>query len=309
MLQVSDRGIPGGIEMRPAADRRLDPMTGGFVASLVLHGLVMLLVVFGLPWLTQMPPPVQQVVIPVNLVALGDKTASPPSPTVAPLPQEKAREVSKTAPPEAAPVAQTPPPPAVRHKAEDRSTPDQLTATEPAQQPQISKQVKGPKLAAQPTAKLPQQRSPAQDLASRLKQLAQLKQPPAPVPPNPRQQDGAGSSNLTATAADTARAHDATYSVRDFIRAQVERRWNPDRNAVKAGNWRVSIHIVLDPDGSVSRAEIVNERRYRSNSAYFDFALSARNAVLLSSPLAVPPGGYEIAKDIVVDFDPKQVLQ
>jgi hypothetical protein len=31
--------------------------------------------------------------------------------------------------------------------------------------------------------------------------------------------------------------------------------------------------------------------------------------VLLSSPLALPPGAYSIAKDIVVDFDPKQVLQ
>jgi outer membrane biosynthesis protein TonB len=284
-------------------------MTGGFVASLVLHGLVMLLVIFGLPWLTQMPPPAEQVVIPVNLVVLGEKTASPPSPTVAPLPQEKAREVSKTAPPEAVPVAQTPPPPAVQHKAEDRSAPDRLTATKPEQEPTISKPPKEPQVAARPASKLPRQPSPADSLSLRLKQLAQLKQPPAPVPPNPRQQDGTGASNLTATSANAARARDATYSVKDFIRAQVERRWNPDRKAVKVGNWTVAIHIVLDPDGSVSRAEIVDERRYRTNSAYLDFALSARNAVLLSSPLAVPPGAYDIAKDIVVDFDPRQVLQ
>jgi hypothetical protein len=97
--------------------------------------------------------------------------------------------------------------------------------------------------------------------------------------------------------------------VKDFIRAQVERRWNPDRKGVKVGNWMVAIHILLDRDGTVTGADIVDEARYRSDKAYLDFALSARNAVLLSSPLSLPPGAYDIAKDIVVDFDPKRVLQ
>jgi outer membrane biosynthesis protein TonB len=309
MLQLSDSDLPSRIETLPAADPRTDQMTGGVIASSVLHALAILLVIFGLPWLTHAPPPLEQLVIPVDLVVLGDKTASPPAPAVAPLPQERAMEISKEAHMEAVPVPQTPPPPPVQRRAEDRSAPEPLTATKPEEKPTIAKPLKQPQVAARPATKQPRQPSPADSLSLRLKQLAQLKQPAPPVPPNPRQQDGTGASNLTATSANAAVARDATYSVKDFIRAQVERRWHPDRRTVKVGNWTVAIHIELDPDGSVSRADIVDEPRYRTNSAYLDFALSARNAVLLSSPLVVPPGAYEIAKDIVVDFDPKQVLQ
>jgi hypothetical protein len=169
--------------------------------------------------------------------------------------------------------------------------------------------VQGPKDATQPTTKLPRPQVPADDLTQRLKQLAQLKQPAPPVPANPRQQDGAGASNVTAAAADAARARDATYGVKDFIRAQVERRWNPNRQAIKGRNWTVAIHILIARDGTVNQAEIVDEVRYRPDHAYFEFALSARNAVLLSSPLSLPPGAYEIAKDIVIDFNAKQLSQ
>jgi len=150
---------------------------------------------------------------------------------------------------------------------------------------------------------------PADDLAARLERLARLRQPAPPMPPNPRRQDGSGASNLTASSADAARARDAAYAVKDFIRAQVERRWNLNVTAPKGGDWVVAIHILLRPDGRVSRAEIVDTPRYRSDDAYRDFALSARNAVLLSSPLTVPAGEYDIAKDIVLDFRSKQVLQ
>jgi len=284
-------------------------MTDGFIASVVLHALVVFLLVFGLPWLTRAPPPAKQVlIIPVDVIMFGAKTAAPSPAPMAMLPQERAREVSKVVHTEAVPVEQEPPPQAAQHRAEDQAPPDPLAASTPEQTPKVSKRLKEPKVAALPATKLPRQQAPADDLSARLKQLAQLKQPPAPVPPNPRQQDGSGSSNVTTTSADAARARDASYSVKDFIRAQVERRWHPDRKSI-AGNWTVAIHIVLDPDGTVSRADIVNEARYRSDKAYMDFARSARNAVRLSSPLALPPGSYEIARDIVVDFDPKQVLQ
>ncbi len=54
---------------------------------------------------------------------------------------------------------------------------------------------------------------------------------------------------------------------------------------------------------------MVETLRYRSDPAYRDFALSARNAVLLSSPLALPDGAYDVARDLVVEFDARQVLR
>ena len=96
-------------------------------------------------------------------------------------------------------------------------------------------------------------------------------------------------------------------AVKDFIRAQVERRWNLNESAATAHNWTVSIRIALDHNGRVLTAEIVDDPRFRDNDAYRDFAHSARNAVLLSSPLLLPDSAYDLAKDIVVDFDPRQV--
>jgi hypothetical protein len=285
-----------------------DRMKAGLIGSSVMHVLGVLVLVFGLPWLAQAPLQVAPIV-PVTLVQLGDKTASPPSPTIASVPQQMATEVSKSAPAEAVPVAQTPPPLAAPRKAEERSAPEILAAMKSERKQEIPRPVKGPQPDATPAAKLLRQPSPDDDLSVQLKRLAQLRQPAPPTPSNPRQQEGSGFSNLTATSANAAPSPDATYSVKDFIRAQVERRWNVDAKTITSGDWVVDIHIVLNADGKVTLAEIVDNPRYHTDSAYRDFAFSARNAVLLSSPLILPPDQYDIAKDIIVDFNSKQVFQ
>jgi len=291
----------------PTDRKNTDRMMGGLIGSSALHFLVLLLV-FGLPWLMQGHSQTVQIV-PVNLVQLSKKTASPSSPEMAPLPQEKAKEVSNSETAEAVPVAQTPPPPATQQRAVEKSSPELLTTVKPDQKPETPKPVKAPKPDVSPAAEARRKPLPTDDLNVRLKLLAQLRQPPPPIPSKLRPQEGSGSSNLTATSADVAQARDATYGVKDFIRAQVERRWNLDGNVPKGGGWLVAIHIVLSPDGKVRQADIVDSPRYHTDSAYREFALSARNAVLLSSPLTVPPGEYDIAKDIVIDFNSKQVLQ
>jgi outer membrane biosynthesis protein TonB len=308
MLLMSHSDIETGTAAIPRDGTRIDRMPGGLIASSVLHLFALALLLFGLPWLMQVPPEIAQI-MPINLVQLGEKTASPSSPELAPLPQEKAREVSESDPAEAVPIAQTPPPQAPQHRAEESVAPNPPAVTQPERKPELERPVKGPKPNLRSAAPPKPQPSPADDLSARLKQMAQLRQPLPPLLPNPRQEEGSGPSNRTATSTDAARTRDASYSVKDFIRAQVERRWNLDRSTLKGRDWVVAIHIVLGPDGSVKRAEIVDNQRYLADSAYRDFALGARNAVLLSSPLNLPPGAYDIAKDIVVGFDSKQVLQ
>ena len=299
--------MPSSAVRFPTTDLRMNRMRGGLIGSLALHLLVILTLVFALPWLMRVPPPQPiEKIVAINLVRLGDKTAAPSSAERAPLPQEKAKEVAKSEPADAVPVVQTPPPQAAPRQAEEKSAPDMPIAAKPEQKPEIPKPVKASKPDRQLAAKQ-RQPSPADDLSARLDALARLRQPPPPVPPNPRQQDGSGSSNVTAASA--ARAQDATYSLKDFIRAQVERRWNLSVKTTKGDAWVVAIHIMLSPNGNISLAEIVDSPRYRSDSAYRDFALSARNAVLLSSPLTVPPGEYDIAKDIIIDFNSMQVLK
>ena len=300
---MADSGIEIGVA-RPSIDvRRANRMRGGAIASSALHVSVVLLLVVGAPLLTWSPPRVAQVV-PINLVLLGEQTAAPASPSVAPAPQQDAPVVSTSKPVAVVPVAQTPPPQTAQHPAAQSSAAEPAAVVRLERKPRDPRPAPGPKRDALSVAKSPQPPSPADDLSARLKQFAQLRQPEPSAP-----RVASGVSNLTATSVAAATAHDASYGVKDFIRAQVERHWNPNRNTPIRDDWVVAIHIVLTLDGSVSLAEIVDNPRYSGDRAYRDFALSARNAVFMASPLSLPPHGYAIAKGIVLDFHARQVSQ
>jgi hypothetical protein len=95
----------------------------------------------------------------------------------------------------------------------------------------------------------------------------------------------------------------------DAIREQVERRWEFDVASLGAADLVVAIRIGLDLDGKVSRADIVDDPRYRGDSRYAALAGSVRNAVLLSSPLQLPPELVAAFRDVTVRFSPKDVLR
>jgi len=283
------------------------PAGRAILGSTVLHVLAIVLLVVGTLAESGPAPPIERIV-PVDLVRLADKTTSAASSVVASVPQEKAREVAPPKPALAVPVPAAPPPPTIQRRTAETSPPQVLQSSKPRPDLSIPKSLayeRSDKSSSSPTPrKTP---SPSDELSDKLRSLARLRQPEAPVPPDPRQQDGVGASNAIVSNPGAARGADAAYALKDFIRAQVERRWNVDRSEIKSENWAVSIHILIDANGQVTRAQVINDPRYSGDPAYEDFALSARNAVLLSSPLVIPPGLYDIAKDIVIDFDSKLV--
>ena len=67
----------------------------------------------------------------------------------------------------------------------------------------------------------------------------------------------------------------------------------------------VPIHVEITEDGVVTKAEIVDNAR-SVDPVYRAIAASARNAVLLASPLALPPGHYRGTLDLVFDLQPKR---
>jgi outer membrane biosynthesis protein TonB len=287
------------------ASRYRTRMGTGFIGSLALHGLVLVLV--ALSWEAPVPPHGIKVVA-VNLVRLSDQTTSPPSPQTAPIPQDKAMTVPLSEPAQVvlAPIVEPQPQPV---------TPIQPAAPQSEASQKPKQKTNNPSTAvtsaSHPTTTTARAHrlSPNEQLAARLKLLAGLRQTVTPRSNNAREQDGNGISNMTAANADTVPGRYATYAVRDLIRAQVERRWNLDRTQLGARDWIVAIRITFSPDGTVRRANIVGNERLRSDSAYHDFALSARNAVLLSSPLTLPRGAYGFTTDVVVDFASRQVLE
>jgi hypothetical protein len=262
----------------------------GIGCSLTLHVLVIAGLLFGLRILTPRELPPRERMIPVDLVMLSDVTSGPAAEDKAAIPQQMATEQAVVPSPTAVPAPQSPPAPKVLRPAEQSAAAQTAAARAKAITP-------------------PRPQQPADELTARLEQLAKLQQPAPAQPPAPRDQTGPGISNITAASDSAAPGVDATYRVKDFLRAQIERRWNVQVSPLTENNLTAAIRIQLDPDGTVRRAEVVPDATHRNDQAYEDFARSARNAVLLSSPLTLLPGSYALAKDIVIDFNARRLVR
>lgn len=152
-----------------------------------------------------------------------------------------------------------------------------------------------------PAALSPTRKSPPPDsLEIRLQKLARLRQPDSTLP---HLDDGA--SDQAATSDEGAAG--AAYRVGDFLRAQIERRWSLDLG--RAHNVVVLIRVSVARDGRVIHADIVDRTRYASDAAWRAVALSARNAVLLSSPLSLPAGYPAAPIDVTLALSSRDVVR
>lgn len=156
-----------------------------------------------------------------------------------------------------------------------------------------------------PAGEAPNRRQDVDLLDAKLRALARLKQPES----NLRIVETPAASDTNSTSDDAAPGDEATYAVRDFVRAQVERHWNLDLHALAGHSYIIPIRIEITASGVVTRAEIVDRERYTNDAAYRSIALSARNAVLLSSPIAFPSGALHEKLVLTLDFNPRDTLR
>jgi hypothetical protein len=213
--------------------------------------------------LYEIAPPVLLAVIPVEVVQLADETVSPP-----PQPDNQPSSTARPAPR----VASVAPPRAAAPRVRPQPAPARPQEFPSAEQPA-------------PDTLPP---APANPLQSQLEALAKLR----------TQNNGTASPrrNLPAGA-------QTGYRVEDLIRAQVQRRWNLRLDELGERELTVVIHMVLERDGTVTMAEIVDAGRGKNDDLYRSIALSARNAVLLSSPLTLPAGMTDEMRDLTVSFN------
>jgi hypothetical protein len=257
----------------PRLFRLTEAIRPGVIGSFVLHVLAVFLVGYGI-----LAPQVLQTalqIVPVDLVLPSEETVSPPQQQKAVVPQQRA---ALPQPKGAAPQQNAP-----RISRPETSQSNALASLVP-----------------------PKNDAPADELQIRLEALSRLRQPETT---DSRLLDRSGVSDRTATSNGAILGPQATYSVRDLVRAQVERRWNLALDELGDRNFVIAIHVVLTRDGTVTKAEIVDTARYSADATYRSIALSARNAVLLSSPLALPSGDYDETMDITLNLNPRNSLR
>ena len=143
------------------------------------------------------------------------------------------------------------------------------------------------------------------DLERQLRALSQLRQPNS----DPRLAGDDGTTALDESGDDNVSGGRGDYHSRDIIRAQILRRWNLDLGRLGNRTFAIEIHVVLKRDGSVLQADILDKRRFASDAAFRWIALSARNAILLASPITLPPGTGNSGVDTIVTLDPRETLQ
>lgn len=150
-----------------------------------------------------------------------------------------------------------------------------------------------------PTGKKP---APEDALDEKLRELAQLRAPDTKLKLGLE----AGVSNADAGDGSGDRA---VYSIRDYVRAIVERHWSLNIAHLSGRVFSIPLHIVMKRDGTILSAEIADTARAKADSTYRDIALSARNAALLSSPIPLPPGDYAAKMSFTLELDPRDVLR
>ncbi|MEM6711729.1 MAG: cell envelope integrity protein TolA [Pseudomonadota bacterium] len=119
---------------------------------------------------------------------------------------------------------------------------------------------------------------------------------------------GGAADQLPATlGAATGRDQQLSESEMDALRRQIARCWNPPVGAVGAADLNVRVQMNLAEDGSLlGQARVLN---VSGNPSFQAAADSAIRAVRRCAPYSLPFEKYAAWQDVIVNFDPSQMLR
>ncbi len=102
-----------------------------------------------------------------------------------------------------------------------------------------------------------------------------------------------------------------SLSEEDALKAQIFGCWSIPLGLPYNENLLVKIKLLLNPDGTVSKSEIIDHARMNKpgQGFYKVLAESALRAVKLCQPLRVPTTGYERWKELQLNFDAREMLE
>jgi hypothetical protein len=132
---------------------------------------------------------------------------------------------------------------------------------------------------------------------------------PEPVRSQLEQASGEIAADLGGGENDVARGSFGTTALKDFIRAQIERRWQVDARRLGGRDFTVVLRLALNADGSIAKLEIIEDAARKDDALYRRVAISGRDAALLSSPLRLPKGVSGDQLDFTLDLHTKDAIR
>jgi outer membrane biosynthesis protein TonB len=296
----------------------------GVLLSVGLHAVLVGFIIFGLPIVWQ-PEPLPGV-IGIELAQLSDITAAPkvqkegkPNKQPAPQPQvQKEPPKKETPPPPPAPptpAAAPPPPPepeeeiaeTIPDPEAERKKEEQKKKEEAKKKKEEEKKKKEAEKKKKEEEKKKQQKKDDEALDALLANLTPDQ--PAPEPdkkPEKKKAEAKPAEPSTGPQTENISEVPLTASEEDGIRGQIERNWNLGSlaGAPDLTGMLIEVRIALQPDGTVTRAEVINSG---ASPMFRQASEGAVRAVMVSSPLKLPPG--KTYNTMVLRFRPDQVMQ
>jgi hypothetical protein len=284
----------------------------GFVYSLSLHVIAIILMYLGLP-LFMHSDSIEEHAISVEVLPVSELTNIKPK-TAAEKPKPKP-DIKKPEPPKPKPPTPKPQPPKAEPKPVVKESPPPPPLPKPEAPKIVQKPVEKLKAPEPPKPEPKKKEPPKDDFASVLKSVEALKQPEE----KPKEEKKSEDFNQIADAvSNMAKEEDykpglpMTMSEKDAIRQQIASNWNVVSGAKDAGNMVVKLKITLAIDGTVRNVVIVDQARYTTDAFFKATADSAVRAVLKSSPLKnLPPEKYDVRdgwRELELSFDPKDMF-
>ena len=235
----------------------------------------------------QETPPTEKT---TDLAAVPDAGAPPPEavePEPAPEPE-----------PEAAPP---PPPEPTPAETKVEETPEPAPSTAPAVATAVPKKKPAPpKKSEQKPVKTAQAKDNQSKFNSdKISALLDKQTPSGGGTQKPAGRTALGSAKGTSTAK-------MSQTELDALRGMISRCWNPPVGATDGDALVVTIRIELNVDGSVvGTPSVMNS----GDGPFFRAAAdSARRAILRCQPYALPPAKYDTWREVVVNFDPREMF-
>ncbi len=275
---------------------RLDdmPERRGLILSAVLHLLVVLAVVLGLPSVFRAHIDEETPIV-VQLVNIGPKTlatiktTTPPTEKASPkVVQVEQKKPTPPQPPESKPA---PPPPQPQPKPEAK-IPEKPVPPKAEAKPQPP----------QPPQPLPPQKKQELAFDTLLKNLASK-----PLPQDqPTQQTATKPQPSSQPIAPL--GSQLSVSELDLVKQQIEQCWNVPAGARDAQDLTPEFRVSMNPDGTVRSATLMNSDRL-SDPFFQAAADSARRALFnpACQPLKLPPQKYDQWQTFTITFDPKDL--
>jgi outer membrane biosynthesis protein TonB len=280
-------------------------MKGPLAFSGVFHIGIVILAIVGLPYFKAPPEPMTRAIA-IEILPIAELTTTNRAPVQAPpKPPEEIKEKPKEKPPAPPKVDTVEPPKDIPKPPQEKPKPKPKPVTPPPPTEKLAPPEEKPVEKPKPEEKPVEQQQQQEDFSSLLKNLQDSQpdiQEDVPV---------TKTADATPVAAPAAPfSQQLTMNEFDLLTQQLQRCWSIQAGARYAEDLVVEVRLIVNRERRVMSASIVDQWRYGQDSYFRAAADSAIRAV--NSPqceiLNVPPEKYDVWKDMIVTFDPRDML-